>query len=177
MNPPSIEQHPIPTPEEIIEILGRIDLFEMLSEADIKRVIATGDLRRLEQGEYLFKAGDPPDSVNVLLGGAIEVVRSTPDSPEPTPVAYLSPGEAIGDTGLFTRTERRSAGRVPEFADVLTLSMPVFEELTRTVPDYGLAIATVFARRLEGFIKRMRGKKRRTELSGKLKFFDLPTVV
>jgi hypothetical protein len=44
---------------------------------------------------------------------------------------------------------------------VLTLSLPVFEELTRTVPGYGLAIATVFARRLEGFIKRMRGKKRR----------------
>lgn len=177
MNLPSIEQHPIPTPEEIVEILGRIDLFEMLSEADLKRVIASGELRRLEQGEYLFQAGDPPDSVNVLLGGAIEVVRSTPDSPEPTPVAYLSPGEAIGDMGLFTRTERRSAGRVPEYADVLTLSLPVFEELTRTVPDYGLAIATVFARRLEGFIKRMRGKKRRKELSGKLKFFDLPTVV
>ena len=86
-------------------------------------------------------------------------------------------GEAIGAMGLFPRTERRSAGRVPEFADVLTLSLPVFEELTRTVPGYGLAIATVFARRLEGFIKRMRGKKRRKELSGKLKFFDLPTVV
>jgi CRP-like cAMP-binding protein len=131
-------------------------------------------VRRLEQGEYLFRADDPPNSVNVLLAGAIEVVRSTPDNPEPTPVAYLSPGEAVGDMGLFTRTARRSAGRVPEFADVLTLSLPVFEELTCTVPGYGLA--TVFARRLEGFIKRMRGKKRRKELSGQLKFFDLPTV-
>ena len=178
MNPtPVVSQEPAPTTAEMTEVLSRIDLFEMLSDADLERVVAAGQQRRLQQGEYLFRAGDPPDSVNVLLTGAIEVVRSTPDSPEPTPVAYLSPGEAIGDMGLFTRTERRSAGRVPEFADVLTLSLPVFEELTRTVPGYGLALATVFARRLEGFIKRMRGKKRRKELSGKLKFFDLPTVV
>jgi hypothetical protein len=79
--------------------------------------------------------------------------------------------------GLFTGTARRSAGRVPEFADVLTLTRPAFEELTRSVPGYGLQLAAVFARRLEGFISHMRGQKRRKELSGKLKFFDLPTVL
>ena len=178
MNPTTVvSQHPAPTSAEIAEILRRIDLFEMLSDADLEQVIVSGRVRRLEQGEYLFRAGDPPNSVNVLLAGTIEIIRSTRDNPEPAPVAYLSPGEAIGDMGLFSRTARRSAGRVPEFADVLTLSLPVFEELTRTVPGYGLAIAKVFARRLEGFIMRMRGKRRRTELSGKLKFFDLLTVV
>ena len=157
---PVVSQHPPPTSDGMIGLLGRIDLFEMLREADLERVVAAGQVSRLEQGEYLFRAGDPPDSIHVLLAGAIEVVRSTPDSPEPTPVAYLSPGEALGDMGLFTRTARRSAGRVPEFADVLSLNLSVFEELTRTVPGYGLAIATVFARRLEEFIKHMRGKKR-----------------
>lgn len=172
-----VSQPPATTSAEIVDLLGRIDLFEMLSEADLEQLIAAGEMRRLEQGEYLWRAGDPPDSVHVLLAGAIEVVRSTPDSPEPTPVAYLSPGEAIGDMGLFTGTARRSAGRVPEFADILTLSLPVFAELTQKVPGYGLDLAKVFARRLDGFIKSMRGKKRRKELSGKLKFFDLPTVV
>ena len=172
-----MSQHGTPSASEVIELLRSVEIFAMLSDADLERVISVGEMLRLDQGDFLYRAGDSPDSFHVILAGAIEVVRSTPDSPDPTPVAYLSPGEAIGDMGLFTRTERRSAGRVPEYADVLTLSLPVFEELTRTVPDYGLAIATVFARRLEGFIKRMRGKKRRKELSGKLKFFDLPTVV
>ena len=178
MTPTSVvSQHSAPSAAQMIDVLGGVDLFEMLSDADLERVIAAGQKRRLERGDYLFQPGDPPDSIHVILAGAIEVVRSTPDSPEPTPVAYLSPGEAIGDMGLFTRTARRSAGRVPEFADILTLTLPVFEELTRTVPGYGLEIAAVFARRLDGFIKRMRGQKRRKELSGKLKFFDLPTVV
>lgn len=170
-------QHPAPTSAKMMDVLKGVDLFDMLSDEDLQRVIAAGEVRRLEQGEYLFNAGDPPDSVHVLLAGAIEVVRSTPDSAEPVPVAYISPGEAIGDMGVFTQTPRRSAGRAPEFADVLTLRPPVLEELAGTVPGYGLAIASVFARRLEGFIKHMREQKRRKELSGKLKYFDLPTVV
>ena len=178
MNPePTHSQHPAPTAADIADTLRGVDLFEMLSDENLGRVIAAGELLRLEQGEYLFEAGDPPDSVHVLLAGAIEVVRSTPDSPDPVPVAYLSPGEAIGDMGLFTKTRRRSAGRAPEFADVLTLGLPVLEELNRTIPGYGLQIAAVFARRLEGFIKDMREQKRRKELSGKLRYFDLPTVV
>jgi CRP-like cAMP-binding protein len=170
-------RHPLPSPTVISNVVGGVDLFEMLSSEDLERVIAAGEVYRLEQGDYLFKAGDPPDSIHVILAGAIEVVRSTPDNPQPTPVAYLSPGEAIGDMGLFTGTARRSAGRAPEFADVITLTRSILEELTYTVPGYGLEIAAVFARRLDAFIKRMRGQKRRKELSGRLRFFDLPTVL
>jgi CRP-like cAMP-binding protein len=178
MNPTlAVSPHPEPTTAQMIEVLGAVDLFDMLSDADLERVITAGELRRLYQGDYLFEAGDPPDSIHVILAGAIEVVRSTPDNPEPMPVAYLSPGEAIGDMGLFTRTRRRSAGRAPEFADILTLTITVFNDLTRSVPGYGMEIAGVFARRLEAFINHMRGQKRRKELSGKLRFFDLPTVV
>lgn len=172
-----MSQQPAPTTAEMINMLGGVDLFEMLSDADLESVIAAGQLRRLEQGDYLFRAGDQPDSIHVILAGAIEVVRSTPDSPDPTPVAYVSPGEAIGDMALFTGSVRRSAGRAPEFADVLTLTRSAFDQLTGSVPGYGLEIAAVFARRLQAFITDMRRQKRRQELSGKLKFFDLPTVV
>ena len=178
MNPPPVvTEQPVPSATAIVHLLQCVELFETLSDADLERVIAAGQLRRLDQGDYLFRGGDPPESIHVILAGAIEVVRSTPDNPEPTPVAYISPGEAIGDMAVFTGAKRRSAGRVPEFADVLTLPKPAFKELARTIPGYGLDIAGVFAKRLEGFINQMRGQKRQKELSGKLKFFDLPTVV
>jgi CRP-like cAMP-binding protein len=162
---------------DMVAYLGALDLFAMLSYTELHQVLETGHLCRLERGEYLFRAGDAPDQVHVVMGGSIEVVRPTPDSPEPTPVAYLTPGDAIGDMALFTRKARRSSGRVPEFADIFTLTLPEFQELTRTVPNYGLEIAAAFARRLDDFINDMRRQKRRKELSGKLKFFDLPTVV
>ena len=170
-------RHPLPSPADIRNVVGGVDLFEMLSDEDLERVIASGETYRLEQGDYLFKAGDSPDSIHVILAGAIEVVRSTPDNPEPTPVAYLSPGEAIGDMGLFTGTSRRSAGRVPEYAHVFTLSLDALERMVDRAPGYGFALAKVFAHRLDRFIKHMRGTQRRRELSGTLKYFDLPTVV
>lgn len=101
--------HPAPSTVEMIKLLRRVDLFDMLSIEDLEVVIAAGRTHRLEQGDYLFRAGDPPDSIHVILAGAIEVVRSTPDSPEPTPVAYLSPGEVMGDMAFFTGTARRSS--------------------------------------------------------------------
>ncbi len=177
---PSVEElssHPTPSASAVIELLRSVEIFAMLSDADLERVISVGEMLRLDQGDFLYRAGDSPDSFHVILAGAIEVVRSTPDNPDPTPVAYLSPGEVIGDMALFTGKVRRSAGRAPEFADILTMTRPAFDQLTRSFPGYGLQIATVFARRLEAFITHMRGQTRRKELSGKLKFFDLPTVV
>ena len=174
---PVDSEEPLPETDDMIAMLSALDLFEMMSYSQIKFLLSMGKTRRMEQGEYLFRAGDAPDSVFVVMGGSIEVLRSTPDNPEPVPVAYVSTGEAIGDMALFTRNERRSSGRVPQFADIFTLSLSDFEELTRLVPGYGLKIAAAFARRLDDFIKNMRRQERRKELSGKLKFFDLPTVV
>jgi len=171
------KQDPMFSSVEIREMLETIDIFEPLSDTDLGHLIAAGKQRRLKRGQYLFKANDSPDTIHVLLDGAIEVVRSTPDSAKPIPVAYLSPGEAIGDMGIFTGTARRSSGRVPEFAEVLTLTLQDLRDLTDRVPGYGLELAKVFAKRLEGFIKSMRGRRRRKELSGTLKYFDLPTVL
>lgn len=164
-------------PGQVIRVLRGVDLFAGLSESDLERVHAAGEVRRLGAAETLFRAGDPPDRIHVILAGAIEIVRSTPDQPEPIPVAYVSPGEALGDMGLMTGSPRRSSGRAPEHAEVWTIDRVSFERLTRTIPGYGMQVATVFARRLEEFITHVRGQSRRKELAGKLRFFDLPTVV
>jgi CRP-like cAMP-binding protein len=162
---------------QVVRVLRGVDLFATLSDADLERVQTAGEVRRLGAGETLFRAGDPPDRIHVVLAGAIEIVRSTPDHPEPIPVAYVSPGEALGDMGLLTGSPRRSSGRAPEHAEIWTVDRNTFEGLTRTIPGYGMQIATVFARRLEEFITHVRGQSRRKELAGKLRYFDLPTVV
>jgi CRP-like cAMP-binding protein len=166
-----------PSSGDAARVLRTVDLFAMLPEPEIARVAAAGELRRLGQGEVLFLTGDPPDRIHVVLDGVLEIVRTSPDQPEPQPVAYLSRGETIGDMAMLTGSARRSSGRAPEFAHVWTLTRPKFEALTRSLPGYGMQVATMFAKRLEEFINQMRGQARRKELSGHLRFFDLPTVV
>ena len=166
-----------PSAGDVVRVLRTVELFATLSDADLERAAASGEVKHLRHGEMLFRAADPPDRVHVILEGALEVLRTSADQAAPVPVAYLSPGEAVGDMAMLTGSPRRSSARAPEFAQVWTLTRPAFEALTRSIPGYGLQLATMFARRLEGFINHMRGQSRRKELSGKLQFFDLPTVV
>jgi CRP-like cAMP-binding protein len=157
--------------------LRNLELFEMLPDDDLKKLISEGTLEGLGSGKLLFDAGDPGDRIHVILEGALEIIRATPDHPERVPVAYLSPGEIIGDMALLTGTLRRSGGRVPEKLAVWTLTRKAFENFAGEMPGYWRAIAKVFARRHETFITHVRQEKRRKELSGRLEFFDLPTVV
>lgn len=163
--------------DEVQEALRATELFEMLSEEDIRKVAEAGTVRRLERGQALFAQGEPADCIHLLIDGAIEIVRSTQENPEPMPVAYISPGELIGDMSLFTGTPRRSDGRVPEQARVWTLTRPEFDCIADELPGYGMELTRIFARRLQELITHMRRQARRKELAGTLKYFDMPTVV
>jgi hypothetical protein len=66
---------------------------------------------------------------------------------------------------------------VPEWARVWTLTQDEFEDLAVDLPGYGMELARMFARRLQELISHMRRQARRKELAGKLKYFDMPTVV
>jgi CRP-like cAMP-binding protein len=163
--------------DEVREALRLTELFEMLDDSDIRRVAEGGTVRQLARGELLFRRGEPGDCIHLLLDGAIEIVRSTHESPRPVPVAYISPGELIGDMALFTGTPRRSDGRVPQEARVWTLTRAEFDRLAAEMPGYGMELTRMFARRLQDLITHMRRHARRKDLAGELKYFDMPTVV
>ena len=163
--------------DQIKGMLRGVELFEVLASGDLDRVVDAGSVSVLGRGDMLFKSRDPSDRIHVVIEGAIEILRTTPDHPDPVPVAYISPGEVIGDMALLTGSQRRSGGRVPQKAVVWTLTRETFERLANDIPGYGMEIAKMFARRLEGFITHMRRQARRKELAGKLRYFDMPTVV
>ena len=165
------------TPDDVRQLLKSVEIFAGLTTAHLRKVVATGEVTRLERRETLFQPGDPADRVHLVIDGAIEIVRATPDHPEPVPVAYISPGELIGDMALFTGSQRQSGGRAPEFAEVWTLTRKAFDRLVKSIPGYGMELARIFACRLEDFISHMRRQAGRKELAGRLRFFDLPTVV
>lgn len=163
--------------EEIREVLGTVDLFEYVDEGKLLDIAEAGDVQVLERGQMLFRRGDPSDKIFLLMDGAIEIVRSTADGSDPVPVAYITPGELIGDMALFTGTPRGSDARVPEIAMVWTLKRNEFEEVAERIPGYGMHLAKMFAIRMQELITHMRRQSQRKELNGKLKHFDMPTVV
>jgi CRP-like cAMP-binding protein len=158
------------------DFLGAVELFEKLPDHHLDRFLEAGEHLSLGPGEVLFQPGDPADRMFVLLDGAVEILRPTADHAEPVPVKYLSAGESLGNLGLFTGAPRTSTGRVPERAEILILDRPTFLRVAESIPGFGMHVAAVFALRMERYTKQIRRQARR-ELSGKVEYFDLPTVV
>lgn len=162
---------------ELCETLAAADICTALDRDEVERLASRGTVESLRRGDLLFHAGGEADAIYLLLDGAIEIVRKTEESARPVPVAYITPGEMIGDMALLTGTPRRSDARVPQTALIWRLGRAEFEQFAVELPHYGLELARIYARRLQDLITHMRRQARRKELAGQLRYFDMPTVV
>lgn len=151
------------------------DLFENQPEEVLKAVLVQGQLQEYGPGEVVFRQGDEGDRLYIVKSGALEVLASPTDAAEPIPVAYLGPGEVLGELALLTGSPRSASARVPERAELFTVEKPVFLDLMKTLPAFARNLCLVLAKRLEATTLKMpRGSK---QLQGNLRFFDLATVI
>jgi CRP-like cAMP-binding protein len=151
------------------------DLFENQPEEVLKAVLLQGQLQQYGPGQVVFGQGDEGDRLYIVKSGALEVLATTTDASDPIPVAYLGPGEVLGELALLTGSPRSASARVPERAELFTVEKPVFLDLMKTLPAFARNLCLVLAKRLEATTLRMpRGSK---QLQGNLRYFDLATVI
>jgi CRP-like cAMP-binding protein len=151
------------------------DLFENQPEEVLKAVLLQGQLEQYGPGDVVFGQGDEGRRLYIVKSGALEVLASPVDSADPIPVAYLGPGEVLGELALLTGSPRSASARVPERAELFTVDKPVFLDLMKTLPAFARNLCLVLAKRLEATTLKMpRGSK---QLQGNLRFFDLATVI
>jgi CRP-like cAMP-binding protein len=151
------------------------DLFENQPEEVLKAVLLQGQLEQYGPGEVVFGQGDEGRRLYIVKSGALEVLASPSDAADPIPVAYLGPGEVLGELALLTGSPRSASARVPERAELFTVDKPVFLDLMNTLPAFARNLCLVLAKRLEATtLKVPRGSK---QLQGNLRFFDLATVI
>jgi CRP-like cAMP-binding protein len=138
-------------------------------------VLVQGQLQEYGPGEVVFRQGDEGDRLYIVKSGALEVLASPTDAADPIPVAYLGPGEVLGELALLTGSPRSASARVPERAELFTVDKPVFLDLMKTLPAFARNLCLVLAKRLEATTLKMpRGSK---QLQGNLRYFDLATVI
>lgn len=83
-----------------------IDLFQSLSEMELKRVIEYAEVRHYKEGECLVAIDTPGESMFILLEGLLEVlIRFSTEGPL-SRVAYLIPQQVLGELSLLTGAPR-----------------------------------------------------------------------
>jgi CRP-like cAMP-binding protein len=159
------------------QFLRTSELFENQPPEVLKAVLLQGELKDYRAGEIVFRQGEQGDRLYIVKSGVIEVVANQGDGGgEAVPVAYLGPGEVIGELALLTGSPRSATGRAPERAELFIVDKAVFLDLMDTLPALSRNLCAVLARRLEStMLKLPRGTSK--QLQGNLRYFDLATVI
>lgn len=126
------------------ELLATVPLLEGLGAADRARLASDAAVRRVPAGEWVFRRGDPGDSVHLVLSGRVEIVDAGG-----AVIRVLGAPSAVGELALLTGAPRTASVRVRRDADLLRISADRFDQLLADAPELGVALARYLARLLQ----------------------------
>jgi CRP-like cAMP-binding protein len=96
-------------------LLGRVELFEGLSQADLHALAEICRPRTLAAGEWVTRQGAPGNELYIVCEGMVEVLRDTPGDPAPPrAVVNLGRGQIFGEMSLVDRGPRSASVRAAQ---------------------------------------------------------------
>ena len=104
----------------------------------------------------IFRQGDPSDCLYLVLEGSVSVVVGDEQDPEQEMVvAYLSPGDFVGEMGLFGE-EIRTANLVARTdCELARIGYDRFHQVRGMFPDVLYALMTQIGRRLRATTRKL----------------------
>jgi CRP-like cAMP-binding protein len=123
-------------------VLAAVPLFAGLGRRQLKRVAAIGRLRRFHDLSTIVRAGEPGQTLYVVLDGEVLVRRpGFPDLVRPM-------GSFFGEMALLDGGPRSATVVASGPVLCLTIAQPQFLKLLRTEPPIAVAILQELAARL-----------------------------
>ena len=101
----------------------------------------------LRGGEWLFKQGDPADSLFFLVRGRLQAWLQDGDNPDRL-LNEIAAGEAVGEVGLLTDAPRSASVRARRDSLLFRIDRSALDELSRSHPEVVMQISASVAHRL-----------------------------
>jgi CRP/FNR family cyclic AMP-dependent transcriptional regulator len=130
-------------------LLLKVPLFANLERDDLKSILDLAKIRKVDRGALIFQQGEKGDSLFLVLEGRVKAVLLGQDGREVI-LAYLEPGELVGEMALFDPEEERSA-TVFAATDctLLSLSGRHFMSFLSKKPSVAITLLRSLTRRLK----------------------------
>ena len=119
-----------------ISLFAAVPAWHLLSIAEACREVG------FERGEYVYRQGEPGESLCILLEGQVEVVR------DGAVINRLSTGEVCGEVSVLGRAPRTAGVLAVGPVRTLMLEAGHFRRIVRENGDIGLAVIQVLSERL-----------------------------
>jgi len=132
-------------------IIASSEFFSAASPAVIDAIASSAHEKNLVRGDVLFKEGDVPDALYIVLSGRIAIaIDNKPLDSRESVVALMVEGDLFGDLALLDGGARSALARALEPSTVLHIPYSAVEPQLSTNPDLLWGITRVLARRLRG---------------------------
>jgi NTE family protein len=96
--------------------------------------------------EWLFRQGDPGDSLYVVLTGRLEIVIES--GGEPKVIRILGRGDSVGELALLTESPRSASVRARRDSELLHVTRDHFAKLLEQRPEFAAGLTRVLGRQL-----------------------------
>jgi len=127
--------------------LRRSALFDCLSDAEVRTLGGLCEIRMIERGANVYRAGDPASKVYLLESGSIELARLARDGREVN-LAVLGAGDLFGELTLSGESVCGDSARVVEDAVVCGFDSADLEPFLGAHPELALRITKLIGLRL-----------------------------
>lgn len=120
-----------------VTVLSDLMLFEFLEEADLQHLSSVIETVEVKEGEVLFEAGDPGDSLFVVHKGEMEIFTKDTAGQK---IVLATPGrdDIFGELALLDAGPRSATAKAKEDSELLVLDRDHLLFLIRKRPEAAL---------------------------------------
>ena len=115
---------------------------------NVEELLSHCHRRRYPAKSTIIYAGDQGDTLYYIIKGSVAVVIEDDNDGKEMILAYLNPGDFVGEMGLFDQEHRSAWIRTKTECEVGEISYAKFIELGHQHPELLFAISTQIAQRL-----------------------------
>lgn len=151
---------------ELHDILHSTHLLGSVPPGDLEALAARSRMRTFRRGQVIFTAGDPGDTLIVVISGRVKVVVRSADGGELT-LSIIGPGGVFGELSVADGGPRSADAETLENCRLLFVSREMIQDICGREPTAEHALLLSVAATL----------RRLTEAASDLVFLDLPRRV
>lgn len=151
---------------DLVDVLRRTSLLVSVPDADLAVLARASRVRTLRRGQVVCSAGDPGETLIVVISGRLKVVTRSADGAELT-LTMLGPGATLGEVSIADGGPRSADVETLTEAKLLFVPRERVQDVCARIPAAALALAASAAATV----------RRLTDATADLVFLDLPRRV
>ncbi|HEV2062829.1 MAG TPA: Crp/Fnr family transcriptional regulator [Solirubrobacteraceae bacterium] len=140
--------------QDVVELLGRVPVFETLGPDDLARVGEVAVPRRFSPGQVIFREGDESDTCYIVATGHARALREHSDG-RTIALARFGPGDIFGELAMFDNERRSATVEAMDELQAFAVMSGDMRRLMREHPEIAIKLVTALGRRLRAANERL----------------------